>query len=579
MEERKFKVNDFVVVKPWGELVEEFGMIDPEFVRQQMRDDEDCWWDEEDIAAYNPEIVDVPWGARKPMIEYLVGLGLMKVKGYGEGGDVKLETDGAIEDIIPEEILKLVSEDEVKNYIFWMNKSDEDFHDLNYSFVDNLITLFGSIDKNGYELLDKKQKGRLYDVLPYFYAASMLESEDFENGVTEFLQKQHNSSVTLNNAGSKTNHSSFNVYFKDDVQDSSVDSYTEDWDKEGWVDVEIPDEEIYRILYHPKGKGIFVVLNIEKANVEGNFNLYIKLLKIIDYVHGNHMRDVLLSVEQRDRVHTMGKIKEIFKRKDEQFKRIKTKLEIENFLKMAREGEKHRLEEIVKTREQEVKDYESAFKRALIQLRQDQEKLFGYLHMHDTSREEETRQMLNMLGDNLSDFHCEGNNIFKFALVQPLLYWDDSVYETLENEEYFEDHEYEEDGLKEVMDKIFKTREYTVYFKQAVIVDTRYKEIQADASYAYSRDDKYMPNPHLHEYDCWGDNKPHIIQAISRSDYISLFSSIQSAIAGLALYDTAVMDKFVYYATNSFGNKKCIKVKGQDEMISFDEALKLEKEA
>lgn len=580
MEERKFKENDYVMAKSWEELIEEFGMIDPEVVRQKMRDDEECDWKEEDIAAYNPEVVNVPWGARKPMIDSLVDRGLMKITGYGKKGDVKLENDDEIEDIISEEILKLVSEDEVKNHIFWVNKTDEDFHGLEYSFEDNLITYFGNIDKNGYELLDKKQKDKLYDVLPYFYAASMLESEDFENGVTEFLQKQHNLSMMLNNTGSRTDHSKFNVYFKDNVQDSIVDRYTEDWDKVGWTDVEIPDEEIYRILYHPKGKGIFLVLNVEKADVEGNFDLYIKLLRIIDHVHGNHMRDVLSSVEQRDRVGTMGKIKEIFKRKDEQYKRVKMKLEIENFLKVAREGEENRLRTKVKEYKMLADDCKDSYRRALANLREGQEKLFGYLFMHDTSGEEETRQMLNMLGDQLTDFHCiEDTGRFRFAITQPMLYWDDSVYERLEDECYFEDHHYNETGLKEIMDKIFKTREYTVYFKQAVVVDMRNNKIYADRDYDYSKDDKYIPNPHLHAYDCWGDNEPNIIEAISKADYLTLFNLIQSTIAGIALFDPPVMDEFIRYVTRAYGDQKCIKVKGQDEMISFDEAFELEREA
>lgn len=37
MEERKFKTNDYVVVKNWDELVEEYGLVDPESVREQMR--------------------------------------------------------------------------------------------------------------------------------------------------------------------------------------------------------------------------------------------------------------------------------------------------------------------------------------------------------------------------------------------------------------------------------------------------------------------------------------------------------------------------------------------------------------
>ena len=53
MEERKFKTNDYVVVKNWDGLVEEYGLVDPESVREQMRNDEDCYWSEEGSKKSN----------------------------------------------------------------------------------------------------------------------------------------------------------------------------------------------------------------------------------------------------------------------------------------------------------------------------------------------------------------------------------------------------------------------------------------------------------------------------------------------------------------------------------------------
>ena len=93
--------------------------------------------------------------------------------------------------------------------------------------------------------------------------------------------------------------------------------------------------------------------------------------------------------------------------------------------------------------------------------------------------------------------------------------------------------------------------------------------------YNYTND-MYIPNPHFHEFNCWGANEANLIEAISNRDYMSIFNLVRSAVAGISLYDTAVVGAFFNYCENRFTNKKCLKVPGREEFISFKEARALE---
>ena len=54
-----------------------------------------------------------------------------------------------------------------------------------------------------------------------------------------------------------------------------------------------------------------------------------------------------------------------------------------------------------------------------------------------------------------------------------------------------------------------------------------------------------IPNPHHHYYNCWGDNKPNILRALTEHDYVLAITQIFAAMGGLNLTDTPVMEKFI----------------------------------
>lgn len=573
MEERKFKTNDYVVVKNWDELVEEYGLVDPESVREQMRNDEDCYWSEEEINEYNPEIINVPWGARKAMIDELVTMGLMKVKEYGEDGSVQLESDTYIDSIIPEEILQPVSEDEVKNYIFWLNKKDDDFvmQDYDFARTNGLLSYVGLVNGS----IDFIGGDRGNELIAYFYAASILRSIDFNEGVTEYLSHCHEVGFHAFDHFYTDRKSHLQVVAIKDVSEDREEELVNMWAERGCEEVEFHHDKVFKVFTHPEQKGTTIFLKGEKEDYKKDFEAYELIMQIVSHVYGDTMQDVLEVVSNRDRSEAMNMIRDIFSEADKRYVKIKNKINIENFLKVASKGQQKYLEREVQNNQDRVNSYKDNLRHSLKTLRESQERLFGYLHMKDDSQFNEVREMLNMMGDDLSDFRCDpSGDWFSFAIVQPLLYWDDDIYERNFDDEYFEE-EAEYEKTKKVFDKIFKTREYTLYLQQAIMIDLVNNRPVAMRDYNYTND-MYIPNPHFHEFNCWGANEANLIEAISNRDYMSIFNLVRSAVAGISLYDTSVVGAFFNYCEDRFTNKKCLKVPGREEFISFKEARALE---
>ena len=418
MKERKFKTNDYVVVKNWDELVEEYGLVDPESVREQMRNDEDCYWSEEEINEYNPEIINVPWGARKAMIDELVTMGLMKVKEYGEDESVQLESDTYIDSIIPEEILQPVSEDEVKNYIFWLNKKDDDFvmQDYDFTRANGLLSYVGLV--NGSIDFIGGNKGN--ELIAYFYAASILRSIDFNEGVTEYLSHCHEVGVHAFDHFYTDRKSHLQVVAIKDVSEDREEELVNMWAERGWEEVEFHNDKVFKVLTHPEQKGTTIFLNGEKEDYKKDFEAYELIMQIVSHVYGDTMQDVLEVVSNRDRSEAMNMIRDIFSEADKQYVKIKNKINIENFLKVASKGQQKHLEREVQNNQDRVNSYKDNLRHSLKTLRESQERLFGYLHMKDDSQFNEVREMLNMMGDDLSDFRPGLKALEELNIISPL---------------------------------------------------------------------------------------------------------------------------------------------------------------
>ena len=80
-----------------------------------------------------------------------------------------------------------------------------------------------------------------------------------------------------------------------------------------------------------------------------------------------------------------------------------------------------------------------------------------------------------------------------------------------------------------------------------------------------------IPNPHHHYYNCWGDNKPNIIRALTEHDYVLAITQVFAAMGGLNLIDTPVMEKFIQRELREYKETPCIKDVTTDEVITIQE--------
>ena len=80
-----------------------------------------------------------------------------------------------------------------------------------------------------------------------------------------------------------------------------------------------------------------------------------------------------------------------------------------------------------------------------------------------------------------------------------------------------------------------------------------------------------IPNPHHKYYNCWGDNKPSIVNALINKDYITAISQTFAAMSGLNISDTAVMERFIREELQQYSEVACLEDKNTGEVITISD--------
>ena len=62
------------------------------------------------------------------------------------------------------------------------------------------------------------------------------------------------------------------------------------------------------------------------------------------------------------------------------------------------------------------------------------------------------------------------------------------------------------------------------------------------------------PHPHIMGFDCWGDNAPNILQALSRNDLYTAYMICKQVLESIALSDSAVVERMLQYWTANRNN-------------------------
>ena len=168
-----------------------------------------------------------------------------------------------------------------------------------------------------------------------------------------------------------------------------------------------------------------------------------------------------------------------------------------------------------------------------------------------------------------------------------LLYWSEDIFKTLRTHgpRYISNHP--NAAVDYMITKVFEERTHSLWFEEAVCisVETYDSDIRyIDRDRLVNNDaDGYMTlskrtgidNPHHKYYNCWGDNKPAIIKALTESDYPVALAQIFAAIAGINFSDGIVMEDFFIRTfadrSNTINQIPCIEVNKTGERITIEE--------
>jgi len=88
--------------------------------------------------------------------------------------------------------------------------------------------------------------------------------------------------------------------------------------------------------------------------------------------------------------------------------------------------------------------------------------------------------------------------------------------------------------------RLFIERTHTLWFSAKVVLDCANRTITRDTS-GNDRFFNAIPNTHIDQYDCWGNNKPYILQAIEEMRYETAIEQIIASVANLNFSDPTVI--------------------------------------
>ena len=194
----------------------------------------------------------------------------------------------------------------------------------------------------------------------------------------------------------------------------------------------------------------------------------------------------------------------------------------------------------------------------------------------EDARVQELKTFLHNSYENITGLKAE-NGIIQIAYKTPLVFFEpdalqryfDSTRPNVVNEA--------PNWVQQLLKDIFinKTKQLLIETGARIYIERPHIEYKNPASI---RTDVYapnefsgIPNPHHHYYNCWGDNKPNIIRALTEHDYVLAITQVFAAMGGLNLTDTPVMEKFIRSELREYKETPCIKDVTTGEVITMRE--------
>ena len=273
-----------------------------------------------------------------------------------------------------------------------------------------------------------------------------------------------------------------------------------------------------------------------------------------------------------------GQIDELYEREDNKIsilidkkKREEFKNTLDNLKENLMNGEEEELKNNVKRFEIKVEHKMEEWKEAINSLNESKRNLFSYLY---NKRDDKIEDFINVLSNDYENitYMSAGENSINISILQPLLFFDEEIWDEI-RDSVLSTREEE----KHVIDAVM-SRKCTMILETGIRIELK----TAELSYSYMENSKAFPNPHISEFNCWGDNRPIIYSNLINRDYDAAYIQIKSALGGINLEDTSVFPYFfdyfqsaVEYGRNDY---ECIIDNETGEVMTISEAEKYYRE-
>lgn len=215
-----------------------------------------------------------------------------------------------------------------------------------------------------------------------------------------------------------------------------------------------------------------------------------------------------------------------------------------------------------------IRSSECALETLYSQL-QEKKKELAYFKFYN-GKDEIVEDFLSLLEndyENISYIEV-GSYYLRLVIKQPLLFFDDEEWLTIKDGFLSERR-----SVNHVFSAIFE-RKAQIMFEQGVIINFSDSDVQR---YNDADQKEGVPNPHIGGYDCWDANGTNIRVALRQRRYDIAYATIKSAIAGVSVVDSPVMDRLHYYLRN-FTNIPCITDLETGVVMTIEEAEKFYRE-
>lgn len=236
----------------------------------------------------------------------------------------------------------------------------------------------------------------------------------------------------------------------------------------------------------------------------------------------------------------------------------------------------------------DVNDYIRNYEQKLQEYYIRQLTLARQINAYCTTQPDDLQSFINLIKNSpmIEMLRVQANQL-TLRITAPLQFFQSSDFEAYEKNRssYYNVNYKEERCLRNILHKIFITKEYTFLVQAVIMFDINNSCNITPLRYnVYQHSDRYtvFPNPHLYHYNCWSKAKAEMDKNILAGNYELV---VAQAIAAVQSINIAEQQSFVNHFLDDFKNSSWqqrmqFMIPGQDKKIyTFKEIMAIEEKA